>query len=118
MCPVSALRQWVYFTAPGPKVKRITLWPDERYACAHLATGVGCETFGHVPIDWTRNMTVREVVERCGGSAKVARDIGLSKQSVYHAMRKDRMSEVMAWRILDRYAPLVKREDVGLPPSE
>ena len=62
-------------------------------------------------------MTVREVVERCGGSAKVARDIGLSKQSVYHAMRKDRMSEVMAWRILDKYAPLVKREDVGLPET-
>ena len=60
--------------------------------------------------------TVREVVERLGGSAKVAREIGLSKQAIYHAMRRNEVSELMGWRILHVYGDkMVSREELGLP---
>lgn len=59
--------------------------------------------------------TVREVIERLGGSAKVAREIGLSKQAIYHAMRRNEMSELMSWRLLHVFGELVAQEEVNVP---
>jgi len=60
-------------------------------------------------------MQVRKLVERLGGSAAVARRIGLSNQAIYHAMRRDSISEMMGWRLLHAYPEQVTREELGLP---
>ena len=63
-------------------------------------------------------MAVRQLVERLGGSAKVARDLGLSKQAIYHMMRRDQISEMVGWRMIHVYGDVVTREELGLPDLE
>ena len=63
-------------------------------------------------------MKVRKLIERLGGSAAVARKIGLSDQAIYHAMRRDRVSEMMGWRLLHAYPEQVSREELDLPEMD
>lgn len=60
-------------------------------------------------------MATREIVDRLGGVAKVARDLSIEKQTVYKWVQRGAIPEAMAWRIWHVYGDLASREELGLP---
>ena len=64
-------------------------------------------------------MDARKIVDKLGGSAKVARDLGVAKPTVYAWMQKGYIPEAMAWRVVHVYGDaIVSKKELGLPELE
>ncbi len=61
-------------------------------------------------------LNARTIVEKCGGSALVARRTDTPKGTVYRWMHRGTIPEAGAWRILHAFGEgVVSRADLGLP---
>ena len=61
-------------------------------------------------------MDARQIIERLGGSAEVARKLKSEKNTVYQWMKRGVIPEAIGWRIIHVYGEqIVTRADLNLP---